>query len=67
VVRIHKAPAEMAWLARGTRSGIFLEGLTAGILIALIVPAVFALGSGENPHPSGQGGEETGLFAAVDA
>jgi uncharacterized protein len=45
VVRIHKAPDEMAWLGRGTRSGIFLEGLTAGILIALILPAVFALWS----------------------
>jgi hypothetical protein len=47
LVRIHKAPAEITWLGRGTRSGIFLEGLTAGILIALILPAVFALGSGK--------------------
>jgi uncharacterized protein len=43
VVRIHKTPGEIAWLDPGTRSGIFLEGLTAGILIVLILPAVLAL------------------------
>jgi uncharacterized protein len=45
VVRIPKRPGEVAWLDPGTRSGIFLQGLTAGILIALIVPAVLALWS----------------------
>jgi uncharacterized protein len=45
VMRIHKTPDQIAWFDPGTPSGIFLEGLTAGILIVLILPAVFALGS----------------------
>jgi uncharacterized protein len=54
VMRIHKAPGEVAWLDPGTRSGIFLEGLTAGILIALILPAVFALWSAETRSKAGK-------------
>ena len=43
VLRIDKTGGETAWLDPGTRSGIVLEGLAAGILIALILPAMLAL------------------------
>jgi membrane protease YdiL (CAAX protease family) len=45
VFSIHKAPGEVAWLDPGSRAGIFLEGLTAGMLIVIMVPAVLALWS----------------------
>jgi uncharacterized protein len=47
VLRIHKAPGEAAWLDTGSRAGLFLAGLTAGLLIVILVPAVLALGSGK--------------------
>ncbi len=45
VFKIHKAPGEGAWLDTGSRAGLFLAGLTAGLLIVILVPAVLALGS----------------------
>jgi membrane protease YdiL (CAAX protease family) len=45
VSTIHKAPGEGAWLDTGSRAGLFLAGLTAGLLIVILVPAVLALGS----------------------
>ena len=54
VMRIHKTPGEMAWLDPGKRGAIFLEGLTAGILIVLILPAVFALWSGKIRSKAGK-------------
>ncbi len=47
VLRIHKAPGEAAWLDTGSRAGLFLAGLTAALLIVILVPAVLALGSGK--------------------
>jgi len=38
---------ESAWLAPGTRGGVFLEGLIAGLLIVIILPAVLAMRSGK--------------------
>ena len=45
VFAIHKAPGEGAWLDTGSRTGLFLAGLTAGLLIVILVPAVLALWS----------------------
>lgn len=45
IYRIHPAPGEISWLAPGSRAALFLEGLTAGILIAILLPAVIALWS----------------------
>ena len=45
VMRMDKPAGEIAWLDPGTRGRIFLEGATAGILIAIILPAVLALWS----------------------
>ena len=46
VVRIDKTAGEIRWLDPGTRGRIFLQGATAGLLIALILPALLALWSG---------------------
>lgn len=38
-------PSEAAWLSPGSRGGLVLEGLIAGLLIVIILPAVLALRS----------------------
>jgi membrane protease YdiL (CAAX protease family) len=43
--RIHKAPGEIAWLDSGSRGAMVLQGITAGMLIAILLPAVMALKS----------------------
>jgi membrane protease YdiL (CAAX protease family) len=40
---IRPAPGETSWLAAGSRSARFLEGITIGALLAIFVPAVIAL------------------------
>lgn len=45
VMRVDKTADGIAGLAPGTRGRIFLEGATAGLLIALILPPVLALWS----------------------
>jgi CAAX protease family protein len=42
VYTIQKTAGEATWLDRGSRAGLFLEGLTAGLLIVIMVPAVLA-------------------------
>jgi membrane protease YdiL (CAAX protease family) len=42
---IRHTTGEASWLSPGSRGGIFLEGLTAGLLIVIMVPAVLALRS----------------------
>ena len=41
----HGAPGEIAWLEAGSRGRIILEGIAAGMLIAILLPAVLALRS----------------------
>ena len=43
VSTIVPAANEGAWLSSGTRGGVFLEGLIAGMLIVIMLPAVLAL------------------------
>ncbi len=45
VFTIHKMPGEGAWLDTGRGRACFWRGLTAGLLIVILVPAVLALGS----------------------
>jgi len=40
---LHRTPGEIPWLDSGTRAGKFLEGITVGMLIAILLPAMFAL------------------------
>ena len=42
---IHRSGGEAAWLSPSTRSGIFIGGFIAGLLIVIMVPAVLALRS----------------------
>jgi len=42
---IQREVGEAAWLSIGTRSGVFLAGLMAGMLIVIMLPAVLALGN----------------------
>jgi len=42
---IDREGLEAAWLRPGTRGGVFLEGLIAGMLIVIILPALLALRS----------------------
>jgi uncharacterized protein len=44
-VTIRRQADEVMWLSSGTRGGIFLEGLIAGLLIVILLPAVLALRS----------------------
>src|ERR1035441_6192240 len=45
VFTIPRTPGEGAWLAPGSLAGLFLAGLTAGLLIVIMLPAVLALWS----------------------
>ena len=45
VCAVNKTPGEVAWLGAGSRGRVILEGITAGMLIAIMVPAVMALWS----------------------
>ena len=45
VYTVQKVAGEGAWLDPRSRSGLFVQGLTAGLLIAIMVPAVLALRS----------------------
>ena len=45
VSTISRAANEGAWLSPGTRGGVFLAGLIAGMLIVIMLPAVLALRS----------------------
>ncbi len=45
VFTIHRTTGEGAWLDTRSRAGLFLAGLSAGLLIVILVPAVLALGS----------------------
>ena len=40
-----RTPGDATWMDSGTRSGLFVEGLTVGLLIAIFIPAVLALRS----------------------
>jgi len=42
---IHQAPGEIAWLDAGSRGVMLVEGISAGMLIAILVPAVMAMRS----------------------
>jgi len=41
----HSAPGDIAWLEAGSRGRLILEGIAAGMLIAILLPAVLALRS----------------------
>ena len=43
VFRIRRVVGEVAWLDPGSRAGMFLAGLIAGLLIVIMLPAVLAL------------------------
>ena len=43
VFAIHKVLGEIAWLDAGSRGGMVVEGIAAGMLIAILLPAVLAL------------------------
>lgn len=43
--RVQRAPGDISWLNAGARGGIFLEGLAAGMMIVILLPAVLALRS----------------------
>jgi membrane protease YdiL (CAAX protease family) len=45
VMRVDHTAGGIAWLDPGTRGRLFLEGASAGILIAIVLPAVLALWS----------------------
>lgn len=45
VSTISRATNEGTWLSSGTRGGLFLEGLIAGMLIVIMLPAMLALRS----------------------
>jgi uncharacterized protein len=45
VSTIHKVPREISWLDAGSRGAAVMEGITAGMLIAIMLPAVLALWS----------------------
>jgi uncharacterized protein len=42
---IHKLPGEIAWLDAGSPGSVVLQGVTAGMLIVILVPAIIALWS----------------------
>ena len=42
---IRMAPREIAWLAAGSPGSLMVKGVTAGMLIAILLPAAFALWS----------------------
>ena len=42
---IQREVGEATWLSIGTRSGVFVAGLMAGMLIVIMLPAVLALGN----------------------
>ena len=42
---IYRASGEIAWLDPGSRGGAFVKGITGGMLIAIMLPAVLALWS----------------------
>ena len=44
-VTVQRRAEEAAWLSSETRGGVFLEGLIAGLLIVIFLPAVLALRS----------------------
>jgi membrane protease YdiL (CAAX protease family) len=43
VVTLQAMPGELTWLSGGSRGGMFLRGLTAGILLVILWPAVLAI------------------------
>lgn len=45
VSTIHNVPGEIAWLDAGSRGRMILEGMTAGLFIAIFLPALLALRS----------------------
>ena len=45
VSTIHTVPREISWLDAGSRGVAVMEGITAGMLIAIMLPAVLALWS----------------------
>jgi membrane protease YdiL (CAAX protease family) len=45
VSTIHKVPREISWLDAGSRGAAVMEGITAGMLIAIMLPAILALWS----------------------
>jgi CAAX protease family protein len=45
VFTLHKAPGEISWLDSGSPGGVALKGITVGMLIAVMLPAVLALWS----------------------
>jgi uncharacterized protein len=42
---LHKIPGEIAWLDAGSRGSMLILGIVAGMLIAILVPAIVALWS----------------------
>jgi membrane protease YdiL (CAAX protease family) len=45
VSTIHKVPREISWLDAGSRGAAVMEGITAGMLIVIMLPAILALWS----------------------
>jgi uncharacterized protein len=45
VSTIHKVPREIYWLDAGSRGAAVMEGISAGMLIAIMLPAILALWS----------------------
>lgn len=45
VSTIHRVAGEIAWLESGSRGLVAMEGVTAGMMIAIFVPAILALRS----------------------
>jgi uncharacterized protein len=45
VFNVHTVPGEIGWLEAGSRGRMILEGITVGMLIAIMVPAVLAMWS----------------------
>ena len=45
VYAIQTASGEIAWLEAGSRGGMILKGITAGMLVVILLPAVLALRS----------------------
>jgi hypothetical protein len=66
VSTVQTVPGEISWLEAGSREGAIMKGITAGMLIAIMLPALLALRSEKIRAKAGKARQKAGVSAAFN-